>query len=138
MAELSVWDAGAVLGDDTAAGLRASSAVAVVCVHGQELADYARGGSAVEAAWIAAQELGLAVQPISPPFLYATNDEELQDVSPKHAKELAVLQARFRTAADIGAVAEESLILVLRLSIAGPASVRSRRRSVDIDASPLR
>jgi hypothetical protein len=134
---LSVWDAGAVLGDDTAAGLRASSAVAVVCVSGRGLADYACGGSAVEATWIAAQQLGFAVQPISPPFLYATNDEELQDVSPKHARELAALQARFRTAADIGDVADESLVLVLRMSVAGPATIRSRRRSVNIDASPL-
>jgi molybdopterin/thiamine biosynthesis adenylyltransferase len=137
MAELAVWGAGAILGEDTAAGLRASSAVAVVSVRGRDLADYACGGSAVEATWIAAQELGFAVQPISPPFLYATNDEELQDVSPKHARELAGLHARFRTAAGIGDVADESVILVLRLSVAGPATVRSRRRSVDIDASPL-
>ncbi|KQY10029.1 hypothetical protein ASD37_06685 [Mycobacterium sp. Root135] len=137
MAELSEWDAGAILGDDTAAGLKASSAVAVVSVQGRDLADYARGGSAVEATWITAQELGLAVQPISPPFIYATNDEELQDVSPKHAKELAALQARFRRVVDGDGDPDESLILVLRLSIAGPATVRSRRRSIDFDGAPL-
>ena len=137
MAELSEWDAGAILGDDTAAGLKASSAVAVVSVQGRDLADYARGGSAVEATWITAQELGLAVQPISPPFIYATNDEELQDVSPKHAKELAALQARFRKVVIGDGAPEESLILVLRLSVAGPATVRSRRRSVDFDGAPL-
>jgi molybdopterin/thiamine biosynthesis adenylyltransferase len=137
MAELSEWDAGAVLGDDTAAGLRASSAVAVVFVRGRGLVDFARGGSAVEATWITAQELGLAVQPISPPFLYATNDEELQVVSPRHAEDLAVLQARFRTLVDADDEAEESLVLVLRLSIAGSATVRSRRRSIDIDGAPL-
>ncbi|KAA0091503.1 Rv1355c family protein [Mycolicibacterium sp. P1-18] len=137
MAELSEWDAGAVLGDDTAAGLRASSAVAVIFVRGHELVDYARGGSAVEATWITAQELGLAVQPISPPFLYATNHEELQEVSPRHAQDLAALQARFRAVVDDGDGAEESLVLVLRLSIAGSATVRSRRRSIDIDGAPL-
>lgn len=137
MAELSEWDAGAILGDDTAAGLRASSAVAVVSVQGRDLADYARGGSAVEATWITAQELGLAVQPISPPFIYATNDEELQDVSPKHAKDLAALQARFRKVVNGDGDLDESLILVLRLSVAGPATVRSRRRSVDFDGAPL-
>ena len=137
MAELSEWDAGAILGDDTAAGLKASSAVAVVSVNGRDLADYARGGSAVEATWITAQELGLAVQPISPPFIYATNDEELQDVSPKHAKELAELQARFRKVVNGDDDPGESLILVLRLSVAGPATVRSRRRSIDFDGAPL-
>jgi len=137
MAELSQWDAGAILGDDTAAGLKASSAVAVVSVHGRELTDYARGGSAVEATWITAQELGLAVQPISPPFIYATNDEELQEVSPKHAKELAALQARFRKVTNGDDEPEGSLILVLRLSVAGPATVRSRRRSFHSDGAPL-
>ena len=137
MAELSEWDAGAVLGDDTAAGLRASSAVAAIFVRGHELVDFARGGAAVEATWIAAQELGLAVQPISPPFIYATNNEELQEVSPRHAEELAVLQSRFRAVVDVGDGAAESLVLVLRLSIAGSPTVRSRRRSIDIDGAPL-
>ncbi|MCV7424807.1 Rv1355c family protein [Mycobacterium yunnanensis] len=141
MAELLDWDAGAVLGDDTAAGLRASSAVAVVHVTGGDLVDYARGGAAVEATWITAQDLGLAVQPISPPFLYATNDEELQEVSPRHTDELAVLQRRFRDVVRAGQEgtdeADDSLVLVLRLSIAGPATVRSRRRSIDIGEAPL-
>ena len=43
----------------------------------RRLADYARGGSAAEAVWIAAQQHGLAVQPISPAFLYARDDDEL-------------------------------------------------------------
>lgn len=137
MAELAQWDAGAILGDGTADGLRASSAVAVVSVSGRDLGDYARGGAALEATWITAQELGLAVQPISPPFLYATNDEELQDVSPRYAEELAALQAQFRRVTDVGDDADESLVLVLRLSVAGPATTRSRRRSIYLDASPL-
>ena len=87
---------------------------------------------AVEATWIAAQELGLAVAPISPPFLYATNDEELQGVSPKHAEELATLQSRFRTVAGIGDH-DETVILVLRLSTRRATTVRSRRRSVKMD-----
>lgn len=138
MAELAVWEGGAALGEETASGLEASSAVAVICGRGHELVDYARGGSAVEATWILAQELGFAVQPISPPFLYAIDDEELRDMAPKHAAELAALRSRFRAMVGIGETPGESLILVLRLSIAPPASVRSRRRPVDIQAPPLR
>ena len=77
------------------------------------------------------------MQPISPPFLYATNERELEDVSPKYAEELAELRTRFRALADVDEDADESLILVLRLSVAGPASVRSRRRAVNIDVVPL-
>lgn len=137
MAELSVWGGGEILGDETAAGLRASSGLAVLRATGRNLTDYARGGAAVEATWIAAQELGLAVQPISPPFLYATNDAELQNVSPKHAEELAELQTRFRAAAGIANNTADAMILMLRLSVAGPATVRSRRRGVNIDPPPL-
>ena len=46
MAYLAQWNAGAALGDDTYDRVRASSALAVVTVHGQRLTDYARGGSA--------------------------------------------------------------------------------------------
>lgn len=137
MAELSAWDGGAVLGEETETGLEASSAVAVICASGCDLADYARGGSAVQATWIVAQELGLAVQPISPPFLYATDDEELREVAPKHADELAALRSRFLAVAGIDEGADESLILVLRLSDAPAASVRSRRRAVDCPVPPL-
>ena len=136
MAELAVWDGGTVLGENTAAGIAASSAIAVVCVQGHHLADFARGGSAVEATWIAAQELGLAIQPISPPFLYATSDEELQDISPKHAEELAELRSRFRLVAGTHRP-EDALVLVLRLSIAPPATVRSRRRNPNMDSVPV-
>jgi hypothetical protein len=84
-----------------------------------------------------AQELDLAVQPFSPPFIYVTKDQEQQEVSPKHAEDLAALQARLRAVFGAGDKAEESLVMVLRLSIAGSPTVRSRRRSIDIDGAPL-
>jgi hypothetical protein len=65
------------------------------------------------------------------------SDEELQEVSPRHAEDLAALQARFRAEVNAGDEAEGLLVLVLRQSIAGPATVRSRRRSIDIDGAPL-
>ena len=137
MAELSSWDGGVALGEDTVAGLTASSAVAVLSTTGASLQDYARGGSAVEATWIRAQEYGLAVAPISPPFIYATNDEEIRTVAPGHADELAELRSRFLTVVGLDDSDDESLILVLRLSVAPPASIRSRRRGIDIGVSPL-
>ena len=138
MAELSSWDGGVALGEDTAAGLAASSAVAVLSATGGSLEDYARGGSAVEATWIRAQECGLAVAPISPPFIYATNDDEIRTVAPGHADELAELRSRFLAVVGLEDSDDQSLILVLRLSVAPPASIRSRRRGVDFGVSPLR
>ena len=98
-------------------------------MRGRTLLDYARGGSAMEAVWVVAQQHRIAVQPVSPVFLYAQNDDELKELSPTHASELATLRIEFTDL--VGLAPEESAVLVLRL-FHGPApSVRSRRRSLD-------
>jgi molybdopterin/thiamine biosynthesis adenylyltransferase len=126
MAELAQWNAGEALGDDVRNRIRASSAVGVITVHGHELTDFARGGSAVEAVWVVAQRRGLAVQPISPVFLHAVYRDELLELSPSFATAMQRLQADFRQLA--GTKDDESQVLVLRFAHARPASVRSRRR----------
>lgn len=125
VAQLAEWDAGGALLADTRARVSASAALAVLSVHGDTLTDYARGGSAVEAVWIAAQQHGLAVQPIAPVFLYARNHDDLRDLSPTFAPSLHDLQCSLRQLADTGP--DESQVLVLRLFNAPRTSVRSRR-----------
>ena len=127
MANLARWNAGSALGEDTRRRVAASSAMAVVSVTGDSLSDYARGGCAVEAAWITAQQLGLAVSPISPIFLYARGVKDLAEVSQAFADELEELQARFEQLAGI--VTGDVPVLMLRLAVCEPASVRSRRDS---------
>jgi nitroreductase len=126
MALLAQWNAGDSLGDNIAKRVRGGSALGIITVAGHELADFARGGAAAEAIWIAAQQRGLAVQPISPVYLHAVHDEELWKLSPSFAPTLLGLQADLRRLADTRP--EESHVLVLNLAHAGPASVRSRRR----------
>jgi molybdopterin/thiamine biosynthesis adenylyltransferase len=125
MAHLARWNAGTALGQDTRRRVSASSAVAVVSVSGGTLTDYARGGSAVEALWITAQQAGLAVQPISPVFLYAHGVKDLAELSASFAGELGELQQEFRRLVRIPAGTWPAL--VLRFAAGGPASVRSRR-----------
>lgn len=127
MAKLSEWHAGAALGDDTHERVTSSSALAVVSVRGRRLTDYALAGSAVEAVWVRAQRHGLAVQPVSPVFLYAHDDDDRQLLSPDHADALGDLQYAFRRLT--GTERDESLALVLRLSYAPRPTVRSRRRA---------
>lgn len=129
MTHLARWDAGSALGDDTHARVCASSALAVVSVHGDTLTDYARGGSAVEAVWIIAQHQGLAVQPVSPVFLYARTPEDLSELSETYAPSLDRLQCAFRDLARTEP--DESQVLVLRLFDGPDTSVRSRRRSLE-------
>jgi molybdopterin/thiamine biosynthesis adenylyltransferase len=126
MANLAAWNAGTALGDDTYERVTGSAALGVISVAGKSLTDYARGGSAVESVWITAQQHGLAVQPVSPAFLYAHDDEDLRELSAAFAGELHDLQYNFRKLANTEAT--ESLVLVLRFSRAPRPSVTSRRR----------
>jgi len=75
--------------------------------------------------WITAQQHGLAVQPISPVFLYARDDKDLTELSTSFADELGKLQQEFRKLVRVPA--STSPVLVLRFAVGGPASVRSRR-----------
>ncbi|MBU8807998.1 Rv1355c family protein [Mycolicibacterium goodii] len=125
MAHLAEWDAGSALGDDMRDRVLASSALAVVTVTGNDLLAYAAGGSAVEAVWIAAQQQGFGVQPVSPVFLYAHTAAELEELSAPFASELGRLQSEFNALAQLQP--GESVALILRLTVAPPASLPSRR-----------
>ncbi|WP_406815836.1 Rv1355c family protein [Mycobacterium sp. M23085] len=128
MVELARWDAGGVLGDVTRQRVAASAAVAVVAVTDSALTDYARGGAALEALWIAAERSGFGVHPVSPVFLYAHDDNDFQTLSPAYAEALKRLQQDFRACTGLNAGEHE--ILVLRLVSGPPPSVPARRRSL--------
>ncbi|AGB22447.1 dinucleotide-utilizing enzyme possibly involved in molybdopterin or thiamin biosynthesis [Mycobacterium sp. JS623] len=134
MTHLAAWDAGTALGDDTYERVTASAAIGIISVSGKSLADYAQGGSAAESVWITAQQHGLAVQPVSPAFLYAHDDEDLRELSPAFAGELRDLQYNFRKLANTEVT--ESQVLVLRFSRAPRPSVASRRRGLQRVSSP--
>jgi hypothetical protein len=125
MAHLARWDAGSALGEETRDRILAGAALAVLSVPGRDLRDYATGGSAVELVWIIAQQHGLSVQPVSPVFLYAHTRADFDELSPQFADQLTQLQRDFRGLVDIPP--EESIVLVLRLTVGPPASAPSRR-----------
>lgn len=126
MAHLADWNAGRALGDLTRDLLASSSALAVVTTQGRQPMSYLRGGGTLEAVWLAAEAAGLAVQPMSPLFLFATDPDELSSlVAGPFVTELSDLYSQFRR---LVALAEDVWpVLVLRLSHAPPATLRSRR-----------
>ncbi|KAF0848715.1 Rv1355c family protein [Nocardia caishijiensis] len=132
MDRLREWSAGTALGEFTVDRVRSSSALVAIGFRARggepDLADYARAGAAVEKVWLRAQLLGLAVQPVSPVFLYANRREDLRSVSPEFTDTLASIQRRFLDMLEISE--DENVALVLRLSYAAAASVRSRRLPV--------
>ncbi|KAF0960117.1 Rv1355c family protein [Rhodococcus sp. T7] len=127
MERLGAQDAGQSLGKSTADRIASSSAVAVVAIPGSTSRDYVRGGEATESVWIHAQALGLAVQPISPVFLYGVESADLEQLSPRYAAPLERLREELFDV--VGAKADEELAMVLRLSHAPGPSVRSERRA---------
>jgi ThiF family protein len=135
MTQLANWDSGEALREDTHDRVRTSAAIGVVIVPGRTLTDYARGGSALEAVWITAQEHGLAVQPVSPAFLYAHDQSDRDALSPTFTESLARQQLAFRDL--LGTSRDESEVLVLRFCQAQQPSVRSRRRGIGALAQPV-
>ena len=125
---LATWDAGTVLGEATRTRVLASSALGVITTTGTTLQDYARGGSALEAVWIAANRLGLAVHPCSPLFVHAQTGNDRRALSPLFADTVDTLAHEFNDL--VAARADHSMIIVLRFSRAAPPTVRSRRRRV--------
>ena len=134
MVELASWDAGAALGDMIRRRATASAGLAVIITEGSTLTDYARGGMALEALWIAAEQCGLGVHPVSPAFLYANDDNDMLTLSASHADELRGLQRSFRTI--VGVSAGECETLLVRLVAAPSPSVPSRRRALSVTLCP--
>ncbi|MBF6215290.1 Rv1355c family protein [Nocardia puris] len=132
MSRLRDWSVGRALGEYTRDRVRSSSAVIAVTLpcpdRAPGLADYARAGAALERVWLEAGRRGLAVQPVSPVFLYARHPDELIAISPGFADTLTSLQGRFLDL--LGVPGHEIMALVLRLSYAAAATVRSRRLPV--------
>ncbi|QBI22073.1 Rv1355c family protein [Egibacter rhizosphaerae] len=127
MRHLADWDAGTALGEVTRDRVGTSSAVAAVTIRGDDPASYVRGGAAVERVWIAAEQAGLAVQPVSPIFLYATNEDERAELVPDRFLDPLTAVAR-RLRALLALEEDEQFALLLRLSHAPAATTPSGRR----------
>ena len=126
MEHLASWRAGRALGDISRDRVRSSSGMAVVTVPGSDPESYVLGGAAVERMWLCAQRAALAIQPVSPVFLFARNRSELERLVP--AAFLADLEDVVdRFSSLVGIPDSESPVLVLRVSHAGAPSGRSLR-----------
>jgi hypothetical protein len=101
------------------------SALAAIVIGSDTPRDYVRGGAAAERVWISATRSNLGVQPLSPVFLYARNDNDRGGLSARFSTELAALQLRFD--AVLGLLPGEAPALLLRLSHHAGSAVRSAR-----------
>jgi hypothetical protein len=126
MGHLADWRAGQLLGARTKISVGLSSALALVTVPSADPSWYVRGGAAVERFWLTAELHGLAVQPVSPVFIYAVDDDDLLQLGgERHLDALYGLSGRFN---ELWNLEEgERMALLLRVSHAPAPAVRSAR-----------
>ena len=129
MAELADWDAGAALGENTRLRVGSASAILVLTVDGAAPADFVRGGVALQRCWIVAETHRIGLQPVSPVFLYAIDDTDIDTLVPdKFQIPLADLRDRFRD--RVGVEPADTLVMVLRLTHGPRPDIRSQRMAL--------
>lgn len=130
MGHLRDWRAGHALGLRTRASILSSSALAVVTVPRAEPQWYVRAGAAMERLWLVSESLGLAMQPASPLYLFAVDEEDFISLGgERRLQEMTEHAERFR---DTWSMADtEALAMVLRVFHASAPTVHSIRRPLD-------
>ncbi len=127
MDKLREWRGGQALGMRTQMSITSSSALALITVPKADPRWYVRGGAAIERFWLNIESEGLAAQPVSPLFLFATSTEDLLELGgERHLDEMVSLQRRFHEAWDLGP--GETMAMVMRVFHAPAPSVHSIRR----------
>jgi len=123
---LADWRAGNALGARTRAIVASSSALAVVTVPRADPLWYVRGGAAVERFWLTAELQGLALQPVSPVFIYAVDEHDFLHIGgERYLDAIFALSQRFGELWDLDSA--ERTVLLLRVTHAPPPDVRSAR-----------
>jgi molybdopterin/thiamine biosynthesis adenylyltransferase/nitroreductase len=130
MGHLAEWRAGQALGQPTKLAVESSSVLAAIVVPRADSTWYVRAGSAMECFWLNAEHLGLAVHPMVPLTLYATNESDLLEIGgDRHLDEMVRLADRLREYWELAD--GETAVMVVRVFHSPPPSVRSSRLSLD-------
>ncbi|MDS1114693.1 Rv1355c family protein [Gordonia westfalica] len=125
MSLLDEWGGGAALGADAAARVRTASGILLLVQRGRTPADYLRAGLVVQQLWTTAEQLGYAVHPMTPAFLYALDEATARTLSKNQGDLLAALR---REMDELCPVADdEAVTIALRVSRSDKPVVRSRR-----------
>lgn len=130
MESLRDWRAGRILGLRTQAAVTNSAGLMVVTVPRAEPLWYVRAGVAMQRLWLVGDSMGLAMQPVSPLYLFANTEEELIELGgERRLHELSEHSDQFR---DLWGIADtEALGMVFRVFHADAPSVHSIRLPLD-------
>ena len=123
---LSEWGGGKALGMRTRVAVASSSALALFTVPRSEPAWYLRAGAAVQRVWLLAEQAGLQVQPASPLYLFANDDDDMVNLAGvRKVEQLTAHGQSFRSLWQIGEY--DPMAMVLRIFHSDPPTVRSIR-----------
>jgi hypothetical protein len=126
MGHLADWRAGQALGLRTRFAVESSSGVAVITIPRADPTWYVRAGAAMERFWLTADLHGLAVQPTSPIFVFATDEEDMRNLGgERYLNEMLELSDRFKEFWELAA--GETIAMVLRVFHAEGPTVQSIR-----------
>ncbi|ASR01847.1 Rv1355c family protein [Gordonia rubripertincta] len=125
MSLLDEWGGGAALGADAAARVVSASGILLLVQRGRTPADYLRAGLVVEQLWAVAEQLGYAVHPMTPAFLYALDETTARTLSGNHGDVLAGLRREMDELCPVDD--NEAVTIALRVSRSASPTVRSRR-----------
>ncbi len=124
---LDTWQGGRILSQRTQGAVITSSGLCLVTVPRSEPTWYVRAGAAVERLWLLGEQHGIAMQPVSPLYLFATSDDDLIALGgERRASELAAHREGFRQAWRLPET--EAMAMVLRLFYAEAPTVHSIRQ----------
>ncbi|USI91364.1 Rv1355c family protein [Rhodococcus pyridinivorans] len=124
---LGEWGLGGGLGRVIRDRVLGSAGLVAVFTDRRSAADYIRAGATAESVWIAAQSVGLAVQPVTPLFLYADTQADIERLSRAHSDVLHTLQRNLWKLLHVDE--GEGIALLLRIGRTPADPVRSRRRA---------
>ena len=128
--QLDAWKGGKMLGLRTHAAVATSAGLCLITVPRTEPEWYVRAGAAMERLWLLADHHGLAMQPVSPLYLFATSDEELVALAgERRLGSMHDAREHFRDTWNLKD--GETMTMVLRLFHAAEPSVHSVRRNLD-------
>ncbi len=129
MSNLSRWEAGSRLGDLSRSWLAASEGLVVLIATGNEAGAYVAGGQCLQHLWLSSEEMGVAIHPMSPPWLYANNADEARTTAPADTADLLWslrVKALDRCSIPPGA----PLLTTFRVTKVEKSAYRSRREAV--------
>ena len=130
MAWVRTWDLGSALTEPAVKTITASSAVIALHTPRHDREAFIEGGRALQRLWLTATSDGLAVQPVSPVWLYAREESGYAALfdDERHHHEVAQADTAMSELLRLGT---DALIIVLRVSEAAKPSGTSGRLPLD-------